>query len=91
MDQGRVVTPELDRWGRHADRDDRRTAVVRVCVGTDLERVASRLAAIGMAVASSGSGSVIGQVSPGVLRRIGQESGVLAVEKPQGLRQLADR
>jgi hypothetical protein len=84
------VAPELDRWSRNASQDDRRTAIVRLRGGTDPERAAGRLAEIGMDVASSGPGSVIGHVSPPVLRRIGQESWVLAVERPQVLRPLDD-
>jgi len=85
-----IVTPELDRWGRLAERDARRTAVVRLRGGTDPVQAASRLATIGMTVASSGPASVIGEVTPDVLSRIGQESWVLAVEPSQILRQLGD-
>jgi hypothetical protein len=84
-----VLAPELDRWRRQANADDRRTAVVRVRAGTDTARAASRLAEIGMDVTDPGAGSVIGTVSPHVLDQIGREPFVVAVEGPRGLRPLA--
>jgi hypothetical protein len=85
-----VIAPEFERWCRNADRDDRRTAIVRLRGGTDPARAAERLAGLGMEVGSSGAGSVIGGVSPEVVRRIGQETWVLAVEEPRTLRSLSD-
>jgi hypothetical protein len=84
-----VLAPELDRWRRNANEDDRRTAVVRLRNGTDAEQAATRLAAIGMDVTDLGAGSVVGSVSPPVLYRIGTQPWVLAVEGPRGLRPLA--
>ncbi|HXV93776.1 MAG TPA: hypothetical protein VD813_10790 [Pseudonocardia sp.] len=83
-----VLTPELDDWCAHADEAERTTAVVRLAPGSDPDRATSRLEAIGMEVASSGPGSVIGNVSPGALRRIGRERWVVAVEQPHRLRPL---
>lgn len=83
-----VIAPELERWSRDAHEGDQRTVVVRLRGGTDVGRAAERLAEIGMRVASSGPGSVIGHVSPPVLRRTGQETWVLAVEAPRTLRSL---
>lgn len=83
-----VVSPELERWCRDAGDGDRRTALVRLRDGAEVERAAERLAALGMEVTSRGPGSVIGTVSPPVLRRIGQETWVLAVEGPRTLRSL---
>jgi hypothetical protein len=83
-----VLAPELERWSRDADEGERRTVIVRLRGGTDADRAAERLAEIGMAIASSGPGSVIGHVSPPVLRRTGQETWVLAVEVPRTLRSL---
>lgn len=83
-----VVAPELERWRRDAGQGDRRSAIVRFRGGTDPQRAADRLAAIGMDVVSSGPGSVIGNVSPEVLRLVGQETWVQAVEGPRTLRSL---
>ncbi|MFE2752777.1 hypothetical protein ACFXGA_12345 [Actinosynnema sp. NPDC059335] len=83
-----VVAPELERWRRAAGPDDRRSAIVRPRPGTDPEHAADRLAAIGMEVVSAGRGSVIGNVTPEVLRLIGLETWVLAVEGPRTLRSL---
>lgn len=84
-----VLAPELDRWRRQANEDDRRTAVVRLRAGTDAGRAADRLVALGMDVTERASGSVIGSVSPPVLQQIGQEPWVVAVEGPRRLRPLA--
>ena len=83
-----TVAPELDRWARRAEREARRTVVVRLRAGTDPGPAADRLAELGTTVADRGPGSVIGEVTPGVLRRIGQEPWVAAVEPPRSLRQL---
>lgn len=83
-----VVAPELERWGRAAGPDDRRSVIVRFRGGADPRQAADRLVAIGMEVVSSGAGSVIGNVSPEVLRLIGRETWVLAVEAPRTLRSL---
>ncbi|XVV00381.1 hypothetical protein ACQPW3_23380 [Actinosynnema sp. CA-248983] len=83
-----VLAPELERWCREADDGDRRTALVRLRGGADVGQAAERLASLGMEVTSSGPGSVIGAVSPPVLRRIGQQTWVLAVEGPRTLRSL---
>ncbi|MEU7531943.1 hypothetical protein AB0A74_39840 [Saccharothrix sp. NPDC042600] len=83
-----VLAPELERWCRDAGDGDRRTALVRLRGGADVERAAGRLAALGMEVTSRGPGSVTGTVSPPALRRIGQETWVLAVEGPRTLRSL---
>jgi hypothetical protein len=85
-----VLAPPLEHWCRHAGDTEQATAVVRLPPGADAERAAGRLAAIGMDVQSSGPGAVVGQVSPPVLRRIGEQAWVLAVEEPQRLRPLAD-
>jgi hypothetical protein len=81
-----VIAPELERWSRDADEGEQRTAIVRLRGGTDVDHAVGRLTEIGMTISSSGPGSVIGRVSPPVLRRIGQETWVLAVEVPQTLR-----
>lgn len=81
-----VIVPELERWSRDAAESEQRTAIVRLRGGTDVDRAVGRLTEIGMVIASSGPGSVIGRVSPPALRRIGQETWVLAVDVPQTLR-----
>lgn len=83
-----VIAPELERWSRDADDGDRRTALVRLRGGAEVEQAAERLTSLGMEVTSSGPGSVVGTVSPPVLRLIGQETWVLAVEGPRTLRSL---
>ncbi|MET9230116.1 hypothetical protein [Lentzea sp. NPDC003310] len=83
-----VVAPELERWRRNAEEGERRSAVVRFRAGTDPRGAADRLAEIGMEVVSGGPGSVIGNVTPEVLRLIGQETWVQAVEGPRTLRSL---
>lgn len=82
------MAPELERWRRDARAGDRRSVVVRFRGGTDPAHAVDRLTAIGVEVVSGGAGSVIGTVTPEVLRLTGQETWVLAVEGPRTLRSL---
>ncbi|MEJ2852377.1 MULTISPECIES: hypothetical protein [unclassified Saccharothrix] len=83
-----VVAPELERWCRDAGDGDRRTAVVRLRGTAEVGQAVERLGSLGMEVTSSGPGSVIGTVTPPAVRRIGQQTWVLAVEGPRTLRSL---
>jgi hypothetical protein len=86
-----VLAPELERWCERAGEDEQTTAIVRLGYGADSDRAGRRVSDLGMRVRSSGRTSVLGEATPGVLRRIAGEPWVLAVEAPQRLLPLAPK
>jgi hypothetical protein len=80
-----VIAPSLERWVRDAPDDERRTAIVRIDYSSDPAWAAARLAEEGVTVQSAGPGSIIGVVTPAMIRRVASEPWVLAVEEPKRL------
>lgn len=79
------LSPELRRWSEEAPREERRTVTVRLAFGTDPVEAANQLAALGIAIDTTGAASVVGSATPDVLRRASEQPWVLAVEEPRRL------
>jgi hypothetical protein len=79
------LSPELRRWSEEAPSEERRTVTVRLAFGTDPVEAANQLAALGIAIDTTGAASVVGSATPEVLRRASEQPWVLAVEEPRRL------
>lgn len=80
-----VLSPGLERWLAEATPAERRTAVVRPRISTDVGEAAATMSATGAEVQSAGPAAIVCVLTPGALRQVVEQPWVLSVEEPSRL------